>query len=339
MRLKRDIKEKADREAALAKGLYSNSVGSEHGYYNASSSYGTRSPSKYSAFPRPGPGYQRGGYTSHRGRGGSFHPYNRPTPAFWNKSAIFNKSEHSADSSDAESRPSKPPNTNVAAESGHQQTEHPILCPALTSTGIFDDTAFPIWPFLFPSNNRVGVCARHGCRYDHDPNKQALCKRWLYKDDCPKGAFCLLSHSSSPENAPTCLHFQDDRCSKDDCRFAHVHLNPAASNCDSFGRLGYCEKGNACTNLHAHECPTFANTGICSYGDKCRLGHVHRASRMRKANRLSSVARDSPLDSPEEDLDTAEDTQEFVMKARSTLSHEPQQFIQQADFVPLNADD
>ena len=141
-----------------------------------------------------------------------------------------------------------------------------------------------------------------------------------------------MSHKPSPHNSPTCLHFQDGRCTNDDCRFAHVHVNPAAPNCDAFGRLGYCEKGKLCPDLHAHECPSFSNTGVCPSGDKCRLGHVHRASRMRQARR-------SPSGTPEEDLDTAEDTQEWTIQPKTKLVDQPQHFTQQADFVPLDADD
>lgn len=191
---------------------------------------------------------------------------------------------------------------------------------------------------MYTSNTRAGLCSRHGCRYLHDPHKQALCKRWLYKDECPKGEFCPLSHKTSPHNSPTCLHFQDGRCKHDNCRFAHVRINPAAPNCEAFGRLGYCEKGNSCSELHAHECPSFSNTGVCPSGDKCRLGHVHRASRMRKVTQSSSADR-SPSGTPEEDMKIAEDTQEWVIQPKSGSVHTPHQFTQQADFVPLDADD
>jgi hypothetical protein len=188
------------------------------------------------------------------------------------------------------------------------------------------------------SNFHSGVCTRHGCRYIHDPNKQALCKRWLYKNDCPKGDYCSLSHTATSHNAPTCLHFQEGRCNNDNCRFAHVRINPAALNCLAFGRLGYCEKGHTCGELHAYECPTFANTGTCRYGDKCRLGHVRRASRMRQASRPSSVDKSSRSNSPEQELDVAEDVEEWVHPT-SDSGVPPHQFTQQADFVPLAGDD
>lgn len=258
------------------------------------------------------PGPKRGGYANGiRGRG-IYHPYLRSQPHFKNKTAIFNKSDtEGSDTNDASTWPSSNKSSKVIRQ---PNSEPATLCPALTSTG---------------------VCTRHACPYHHDPNKQAICKRWLYKDDCPKGEFCPLSHTATAENAPTCLHFQDGRCNNDECRFAHIRVNPAALNCEAFGRLGYCVKGDNCAELHAHECPTFSNTGDCSYGDKCRLGHVYRASRMRKTTRPSSEASDKC----EDDVDTAKDTQTWVPDSRDPPTYKSQQFTQQADFVPLDADD
>jgi hypothetical protein len=189
----------------------------------------------------------------------------------------------------------------------------------------------------------VGVCSRRGCRHLHDPNKQALCKRWLYKDDCSKGDFCQLSHTPSPNNAPTCLHFQEGRCNNENCRFAHIRLNPAAPNCAAFGRLGYCEKGNECAELHAYECPDFANKGECRFGDKCRLGHVHRASRMRQAtSRSSSKERaslsDKPVGATADTTDTSE-LQELSAMMNDETTGNAQQFTEQVDYVPLDAGD
>ncbi|KAF1946266.1 hypothetical protein EJ02DRAFT_450715 [Clathrospora elynae] len=283
----------------------------------------------YSGYAQPGGRDNRGNHTSYRfgprrGGHGPYHPYQRPHVAqkFPHNSVTFNKAEPTADASDTTNHTQRPVNTTVSTWSGPRQTEPKTLCPALTSTG---------------------VCSRHGCRHLHDPNKQALCKRWLYKNDCPRRDHCPLSHEASPHNAPTCLHFQEGRCNNDDCRFAHVRVNPAAPNCEPFGRLGYCEKGDSCPELHAHECPAFANTGACQYGDKCRLGHVHRASRMRKPTRLSSADHSSrsntpdASDTPEEDMDTAEDTHEWI-RPETRSAQKPHQFTQQADFVPLDSD-
>jgi hypothetical protein len=181
----------------------------------------------------------------------------------------------------------------------------------------------------------AGLCSRHGCQHKHDTDKQAICKRWLYKGECPKGDSCPLSHEPSPHNSPTCQHFQDSRCNNDTCRWSHVRINPAAPTCEAFGIMGYCEKGADCSDLHARECPTFSNTGHCRYGDKCRLGHVHRASRMRKAARLSSDGPSSEASTPKEAFDDSTDSEAWTGGA----AHDPHQFSQQVDFVSLNAED
>jgi hypothetical protein len=192
--------------------------------------------------------------------------------------------------------------------------------------------------FLAPimdTNHPVGICSRHGCRRLHDPEKQAVCKRYLFKGECPKGAACPLSHEASAHNAPTCQHFQEGRCTNDNCRFSHVKVNAAALNCESFGVLGYCEKGATCPELHAHECPHFSNTGTCSYGDNCRLGHVYRASRMRATTRPSSEQASSREYSPKKQSDDTADAETFIGAA----VEQPHQFSQQVDFVSLNTDD
>lgn len=179
-----------------------------------------------------------------------------------------------------------------------------------------------------------GICTRHGCPLLHDPNKQALCKRWLFKNDCSRGDRCSLSHEPTPHNVPTCLHFQEGRCTNEDCRFAHIRVNPAAQICDAFGRLGYCEKGAECADLHAYECPDFANKGECIRGDKCPLRHVHRASRMRKAAGNSSPEGQSRAPSTE-----AESTHAEVQEITSEALHVPQMFTQQVDYVPFDVED
>lgn len=269
-------------------------------------------PSKYRNSHEPAHSHRRSGYGNESRGHGSYHPYHRLQPQFKNKTAIFN--QPCPEGSETNKAVTYSADNKTLSSSRNERPEPTTLCPALTSTG---------------------VCTRRGCQYRHDPNQQALCKRWLYKNDCPEGDFCSLSHVATRANAPTCLHFQRDRCNNKDCRFAHVRIDPAARNCEAFGRMGYCEKGNACTELHAHECPSFSNTGVCSYGDKCRLGHVHRASRMRQTTRPSSEASDHP----EDDLDTAEDEQTWMPPCKQPTTSMPQQFTHQADFVPLDADD
>jgi hypothetical protein len=303
--------------------------------YSARGNFHGRASTGYNTSYRSGP--KRGGYY------GSYHPYHRPQK-FANRSVTFNGTDQTTEASEAnETEDSSHASTEstVPATRGQQYTEPQAhaLCPGFTSTGISAKRQSGSHTPLCPSNICVGVCSRHGCSYLHDPNKQAICRRWLYTD-CNKGETCLLSHEASLHNAPTCTHFQDGRCNKDDCHFAHIRVNPAALNCEAFGRLGYCEKGDTCSELHAHECPTFANTGACRFGDKCRHGHVRRANRMRKAARVSSPTRSTTSDGSdvtEDDMDTAQDSHEWVMP--QTSDQKPHQFTQQEDFVALNSDE
>ena len=69
--------------------------------------------------------------------------------------------------------------------------------------------------------------------------------------------------------------------------FIHADINGKAPVCSSFGKLGYCEAGGACSSLHVYECPDFANNGSCD-ADKCPLRHVRNAGRMKPAASDSS---------------------------------------------------
>jgi hypothetical protein len=173
------------------------------------------------------------------------------------------------------------------------------LCRDFTSTGIY--TGFWEQNHLKPSpspseytNIRVGICTRPECRYMHDQNKVAICKAFLFKDNCADGDDCPLSHTPSPHNTVACSHFRKGNCTKDDCHFAHVHVNSSATVCAAFSRLGYCEKGDTCADRHAFdECPDFTNKGVCKAGAACRLTHVRHAGRLRKAR--PSADAESPL--------------------------------------------
>ncbi|KAF1932469.1 uncharacterized protein M421DRAFT_292994 [Didymella exigua CBS 183.55] len=287
-------------------------------YHSPASGYNPRGRGAYNPY-RGGP--QRGGY-AYGGRGAtSYHPYQRPPPShgpakFKNRTVVFNKSDASAETPGAEgvSAPgSAPLSTAHSRQNSPLATEPKQLCATFTWTGI---------------------CTRHGCPLVHDPNKQALCKRWLFKNDCNRGSRCSLSHDSTPHNVPTCLHFQESRCTNEDCRFAHIRVNPAAQICDAFGRLGYCEKGAECADLHAYECPDFANKGECIRGDKCQHRHIHRASRMRKAAGHATPEEQSRAGSPD-----AEMAGNAMQEMTSDTSQAPQMFTQQVDYVPFDVED
>lgn len=136
----------------------------------------------------------------------------------------------------------------------------------------------------------IGKCKNGmSCLYTHDPNKVAICPRFIQANSCPEGDSCDLSHTPSPHCMPTCVHFLRGNCSNDKCPFAHVKVNPAAPICRPFATLGYCDKGAECTERHVRECPDFDEKGVCT--DKtCKLQHVERAGRRRVAAAQAAAA-------------------------------------------------
>ncbi|KAH7060833.1 CCCH zinc finger protein [Macrophomina phaseolina] len=134
-----------------------------------------------------------------------------------------------------------------------------------------------------PRFTTTGTCAKGPqCRYVHDPNKVAICKDYLLRGNCALGDGCDLSHEPTPNRVPACLHFLRGNCTNDNCRYAHIRVNPSGPVCHAFGALGYCEKGSDCTERHVFECPDYANHAVCR-NPKCRLPHVDRAGQIRKA--------------------------------------------------------
>jgi hypothetical protein len=194
---------------------------------------------------------------------------------------------------------------------------------------------------MYTTNTDVGVCSHHGCLHEHNVDKMAICRSLLYKGSCPSGEYCDLSHKLSPHNVPSCLHFQEDRCTKDDCRFGHVSVSHEALNCVAFGVTGYCEKGATCTELHLRECPFFTNKGYCIHADRCRLGHVRRASRMKKASpsKARYYSPDSYEDRSSEALTSPSlGTQEHIAHVadpEARTAYTLPSFTQELDFVPL----
>ncbi|KAF2088069.1 hypothetical protein K490DRAFT_73063 [Saccharata proteae CBS 121410] len=155
-----------------------------------------------------------------------------------------------------------------------------------------------------PRFSTTGTCSRGPqCSYLHDPEKIAICKDFL-KGSCPLGDSCDLSHEPTANRVPACLHFVRGNCTNDSCRYAHVKVNPSASVCRAFGRLGFCEKGINCTERHVFECPDYANSAVCR-NPKCRLPHIDRAGRLRKAAAAQGIPKEegSPDLSSDEDYD------------------------------------
>lgn len=158
---------------------------------------------------------------------------------------------------------------------------------------------------------------------------------------CAAGDACDLSHDPTPERVPACLHFQRGNCTNPSCRFAHVHVDPAAPVCRAFATRGFCPKGADCAERHVSECPDYANKGICR-NKKCRLPHVDRAGQLRKT---AAAAKDdddgeeavSDLDSDtdlsaidSDDVDSDDIPDEAFLNADKSLERE---LSQQQDFV------
>ncbi|KAI5794073.1 hypothetical protein FPQ18DRAFT_329614 [Pyronema domesticum] len=101
-----------------------------------------------------------------------------------------------------------------------------------------------------------GRCNKaQACPYVHDPEKVAICPAFLASGSCPDGNMCDLSHDPTPHRVPVCHHFVRGNCTNQDCRYAHVRVNPAAPVCRRFAMLGYCPKGSECAERHVRECP------------------------------------------------------------------------------------
>ncbi|KAI8813325.1 hypothetical protein BJ742DRAFT_789998 [Cladochytrium replicatum] len=121
---------------------------------------------------------------------------------------------------------------------------------------------------------RYGRC-KNGviCRYVHDPNRVAICTRFL-KGTCDVSSGCTFSHSPNEHNMPVCVHFErGGKCTNVECKYLHVKLSQSNGVCRDFATEGYCENGLKCTQRHVFRCPDFEKDGRCS-NDKCRLPHV-----------------------------------------------------------------
>ncbi|CAE6413936.1 unnamed protein product [Rhizoctonia solani] len=130
---------------------------------------------------------------------------------------------------------------------------------------------------------RTGICQNgNTCPYQHDPQKTAICPRFV-SGDCPNTPLtCPLSHDPTPERMPLCVHFQNaGRCRLgSSCPYPHVFLGDKRKEgvCRDFAVLGYCARGVECERNHVRECPDFAERGVCATKG-CKLPHVIRASR------------------------------------------------------------
>ena len=114
--------------------------------------------------------------------------------------------------------------------------------------------------------------------------------------------------------------------------------------CDSFARLGFCELGASCAELHVFECPDFSNRGNCD-AEKCPLPHVQRAGALQRRLNGSNGANASPLSSNKEPSMELEDDgpkvgffEDFTGSGHSPVDKEQTNasaFAEQEDFIRL----
>ncbi|KAM9483340.1 zinc finger CCCH domain-containing protein 3 [Clarias gariepinus] len=127
--------------------------------------------------------------------------------------------------------------------------------------------------------NRFGKCNRGtACPYIHDPDKIAVCTRFLRGTCKQTDGTCPFSHKVSKEKMPVCSYYLKGICNNSNCPYSHVYVSRKAAVCQDFIR-GYCPQGEKCKKKHTLVCPDFSRTGVCPQGTKCKLQHRQRTKR------------------------------------------------------------
>lgn len=146
---------------------------------------------------------------------------------------------------------------------------------------------------------RTGKCPRRfaagaaRCTRRHDPDKVAVCTRWLAgtcEGERGGGARCALTHRAIPERMPVCSYFLSGTCAAPECPYLHVNVDPTSPVCQSFLR-GYCARGLQCRMRHTLVCPASAAGGTCPNRAACRFHHP--------TNNRRGVKRARPADETE----------------------------------------
>uniref|UniRef100_A0A803W6R5 Zinc finger CCCH domain-containing protein 3 n=1 Tax=Ficedula albicollis TaxID=59894 RepID=A0A803W6R5_FICAL len=124
--------------------------------------------------------------------------------------------------------------------------------------------------------NRFGRCNRgDSCPYIHDPEKVAVCTRFL-RGTCKKtDGTCPFSHKVSKDKMPVCSYYLKGICSNSNCPYSHVYVSRKAEVCQDFLK-GYCPMGEKCKKKHTLVCPDFAKKGVCPKGAQCKLLHPQK---------------------------------------------------------------
>ncbi|KAM6148261.1 zinc finger CCCH domain-containing protein 3 [Rhynchocyon petersi] len=142
--------------------------------------------------------------------------------------------------------------------------------------------------------NRFGRCNRgDSCPYIHDPEKVAVCTRFL-RGTCKKtdGA-CPFSHHVSKDKMPVCSYFLKGVCSNSSCPYSHVYVSRKAEVCGDFLK-GYCPLGAKCKKKHTLLCPDFSRRGVCPRGAQCQLLHRNQKHSSRRASTAPTSSDTNP---------------------------------------------
>ncbi|XP_038147726.1 zinc finger CCCH domain-containing protein 3 isoform X2 [Cyprinodon tularosa] len=127
--------------------------------------------------------------------------------------------------------------------------------------------------------NRFGKCNRGtSCPFIHDPDKVAVCTRFLRGTCKQADGTCPFSHKVAKEKMPVCSYFLKGICNNSDCPYSHVYVSRKAEVCEDFVK-GYCPEGEKCKKKHTLVCPDFSKNGSCPRGSRCKLQHRQRLKR------------------------------------------------------------
>ncbi|KAG0225712.1 hypothetical protein BGW41_004587 [Actinomortierella wolfii] len=184
---------------------------------------------------------------------------------------------------------------------------------------------------------RLGRCPKGPrCPFKHSRDHLAICKKFLRGQCSHTAATCRLSHSPSPHTVPPCVHFQRAACTKDNCLYPHIRINPKAPLCVPFAKEGWCDKGGACKDRHAWICPDFNTPQGCHR--RCGLAHVpEQGANGQQSNQQKSQQASQRRERYHKDNGNASQVQrgqqEASLESKSGSAPEYDE-----NFIPLNLD-
>lgn len=184
--------------------------------------------------------------------------------------------------------------------------------------------------------NRFGRCNKGDkCAYIHDPEKVAVCTRFL-RGTC-KVSDCPFSHKIAPEKMPVCSFFLKGCCTNDPCPYRHVKVNSRAAVCKDFAICGYCAEGIKCKKQHILICPEYAANKKCPRGNKCYLSHHVRGTKRKHEEDFSEGAPEDssvpvvPLKAPKQSMSCAGPS------STTEDEHRSRKISQAPLFIPLES--